>query len=157
MAVEILLARQDYTVAIEVGMARQRNSKAAGHAHRYGTFGYTDNQITLKNIYAVGAEMAVAEWLGIPDFTPHVDKWKSEPDVFPDWEVKHTMNMERDYGFVQTNDNDNDRVVFVRGWPIFQIIGWLPVSYCKHPDWLGPWNGRPNAYKVPYTELVRAK
>ena len=157
MAVEILLAREDYSLAIEIGMARQKNSKKAGHAHRYGTFNYTENEIVLKNVYAVGAEIAVAHWLGVKDFVPHVDTFKNEPDVFPDWEVKHTMNMERNYGFVQTNDNDRDRVVFVRGWPIFQIIGWLPVSYCKHPDWLGPWNGRPNAYKVPYAELVRAR
>lgn len=157
MAVEISLTNEDYKMAIHTGLARCRSSYKAGHIHRYGTYGYTDNEIILKNIQAVGAEIAVAEWLGVKDFTPHVDVFKNEPDVFPDWEVKHTMNMSRDYGFVQTNDNDNDRVVFVRGWPVFQIIGWLPVSYCKHPDWLGPWNGRPDAYKIPYAELVPAK
>ena len=89
----------------------------------------------------------------MPDFIPSVDSYKDDPDIVPDWEVKHT-ELDTGHLIIQANDRDSDRVILVTGSNPFVIRGWLPVSYCKDDLYLKT-TSRNTAYWVPQTELVK--
>ena len=84
-----------------------------------------------KQIDAVGAESALAAFMGLDDFTPLNGTFKDVADVGHNLEIKHTH---RDNGnlIISSIDRDNDIAVLVTGsMPTFSIIGWRPVLECK--------------------------
>lgn len=155
MSVFIALSPYEYEMAWQVGYERCHQSKKAGHKHVMASDHLTEKEVVMHNAQAVAAEMAVANWLGYTDhnYTPHVNTFKNEADVPPDWEVKHSRYETAQFMPIQDNDRDTDKAVFVRGFPIMEIVGWLPVSYCKFDGYHSNDFGRGWFYKVPIHEL----
>jgi hypothetical protein len=84
----------------------------------------------------VGAEMALAKYIGKSDFEPTVNTFKDEPDI--DWnglpiEVKWTKYVAGQL-IVHEYDRTTDIAVLVTGKsPHYFIAGWIPVAIAKKP------------------------
>lgn len=159
MSIFLALNEHNYAQAFEVGLARCEASQQAGHKHAYASDHLTTREIVAYNAQAVAAEMAVADWLGLGDriWRPHVNTFKREPDVPPYWEVKHSRYEAAQFMPIHDNDRDTDMAIFVRGFPILEIVGYLPVFECKKPDYKSNAFGRGWFYKVPISELYPIK
>ena len=138
---------------LKAAMARLGNASKAGYKHKYDSTHLTPERMLQLDWQAACAEIAAAKWLKVPNFVLSVDTYKNQPDIEPDWEVKHTY---RDNGhlIIQENDRDTDRAILVTGSNPFVIRGWLPVSYCKDSLYLKT-TSRNTAYWVPQNELVQ--
>jgi hypothetical protein len=153
MSVEMHLNSTELAAALAAAVERVESAAKAGYKHKYAsTHLEIGTQIKL-NWFGACAEIAVAKWLKVPNFVLSVNTYKGEPDVTPDWEVKHT---EIDVGhlIIQENDRDTDRAVLVTGSNPFVIRGWLPVSFCKDSLY-SKTTSRNTAYWVPQSELVK--
>ncbi len=84
-----------------------------------------------KQIDAIGAECAVAEYFGFEDFKPLNGAYKDKADVGENIEVKHSYlacgNL-----LISGIDRNTDIAVLVIGrCPSYELVGWLPVFECK--------------------------
>ena len=149
MSVEVLLNETEMDYALFCAAARIEKSKGYSLDTEH-----LAPEVRLK-AFALGAsaELAAAKWLKVPNFRLSIDTYKSEPDIWPNWEVKHTVF---DYGnlIIQQNDRDTDRAILVTGLNPFVIRGWLPINYCKDSLYLKT-TSRNTAYWVPQNELVK--
>ena len=153
MSVEVLLSETELHVALSAAMIRIQNATKAGYKHKYPSEHLSPDYVFKLNWLGASAEIAVAKWLNIENFIPSVDSYKEDPDIEPDWEVKHT-ELDTGHLIIQENDRDSDRAVLVTGSNPFVIRGWLPVSYCKDSLYLKT-TSRNTAYWVPQSELVK--
>ena len=149
MSVEVLLNQVEMDYALLCAAARIEKSKGYSLDTEH-----IPPELRLR-AFALGAtaELAAAKWLNVPNFRLTIDTYKSEPDIAPDWEVKHTVQ-DNGHLIIQQNDRDSDRAVLVTGLNPFTIRGWLPVSYCKDSLYLKT-TSRNTAYWVPQNELVQ--
>lgn len=109
-------------------------------------------EFILKQIDAVGAESAVADYFGLTDFVPKNGTYKNRADVATNLEVKHTRLF---FGnlIITVIDRDNDIAVLVTGsMPSYSIIGWKIVSECKQEQYKSE-RLAPNSYLVPHAKL----
>ena len=84
-----------------------------------------------KQIDAVGAECAVAEYFGFKDFKPLNGTYKDRADVGQNIEVKHTY-LEQGNLIITYLDRDDDFAVLVTGrCPSYYIVGYTMVNKCK--------------------------
>ena len=153
MSVEILLKQADLDGALWIATKRTANAHDKNYKHKYNSEHLQPDYILKLNWLAACAELAVAQWLQVPDFVLTSDTFKGVPDVPPDWEVKHT-ELDTGHLIIQENDRDSDRAVLVTGSNPFVIQGWLPVKFCKDDLYLKT-TSRNTAYWVPQTELVK--
>ena len=153
MSVEILLNQVELDQGLKAAMARLGNASKAGYKHKYDSTHLTPERMLQLDWQAACAEIAAAKWLNVPDFIPSVDSYKEDPDITPDWEIKHT-ELDTGHLIIQENDRDTDRAILVTGSNPFVIRGWLPVSYCKDSLYLKT-TSRNTAYWVPQNELVQ--
>jgi hypothetical protein len=80
---------------------------------------------------SVGAEMAVAEYLGIKNFEPTIDTFKNEADIGTNIEVKWTKYTDGS-AIVSPTDRLNDVICLVVGKsPVYYITGWIPVIMAR--------------------------
>jgi hypothetical protein len=122
-------------------------------------YSYDNEHLELKELLrlcALGAaaELAAAKWLNVPNFRLSIDTYKDEPDIWPNWEVKHT-EYAGGHLIVKDNDRNSDRAVLVTGTNPFTIRGWLPVEYCKDDLYLKATRQTEVSYWVPQNELVK--
>jgi hypothetical protein len=153
MSIEILLNDREVQIALQAAMARMINADKAGYKHKYASDHLKPDYILKLNWLGACAEIAAAKWLKVPNFEPTIDSFKDQPDIEPDWEVKHT-SLDNGHLIIQANDRDSDRVVLVTGSNPFTIRGWLPVKFCKDDLYLKT-TSRNTAYWVPQSELVK--
>jgi hypothetical protein len=89
--IEILLTQADEILSAQVGLQRVEYSKINGHSHSYIT---PNNGNYFKDIMiassSIAAEIAVAKSLGIMNFKPTANTFKSMADVAENIEVKWT-------------------------------------------------------------------
>ena len=105
-----------------------------------------------KQIDAVGAESAVAEYMGLSDFVPLNGTFKDVADVGENLEIKHTAMQ---YGnlIISSIDRDDDIAVLVTGCiPTYSIIGWRPVNECKQDKYRSD-RIRGDSYLIPRLDL----
>jgi hypothetical protein len=153
MSVEILLNQRELDICLQVAMVRVSNASKAGYKHKYYSGDFPAEAILNYNMHAAAAETAAAKWLKIPKFVLSVDTYKNEPDIAPDWEVKHS-SVDNGHLIIQENDRDSDRAILVTGFNPYVIRGWLPVKFCKDDLYLKT-TSRNTAYWVPQTEIVK--
>jgi len=132
--IDILLTRADEILCAQVGLQRVEYSKINGHSHSYIT---PNNGNYFKDILiaseSAAAEMAVARSLGIANFTPTANTFKSMADVGENIEVKWTSWTDG-HLIVTPKDRDTDIAVLVVGdCPKFKVIGWIPMVIAKKP------------------------
>jgi len=84
---------------------------------------------------AVGAEIAVAQYLGIKNFTPTINTFKSEADIGTRIEVKWTKYADG-HLVISPTDRVNDVAILVTGrGPVYSIAGWIPIIMAKKPKY----------------------
>ena len=150
MSVQIWLNEIEMDYALLSATARMENTKG---------YSYDNEHLELKELLrlcALGAaaELAAAKWLNVPNFRLTVDTYKNEPDIWPNWEVKHT-EYAGGHLIILESDRNTDRAVLVTGTNPFTIRGWLPVQYCKDDMYLKATRQTEVSYWVPQNELVK--
>ena len=150
MSVKIWLTEAELDYALMAGMARIKSSKG---------YSYDNEHLDAKELVrlcALGAaaELAAAKWLNVPNFKLSINTYKDEPDIWPNWEVKHT-EYANGHLIILDSDRDTDRAVLVTGVNPFTIVGWLPVDYCKDDLYLKATRQTAISYWVPQGELVK--
>ena len=132
--IEINLTQADEILSAQVGLQRVEYSKINGHSHSYIT---PNNGNYFKDIMiassSIAAEIAVAKSLGIMNFKPTANTFKSMADVAENIEVKWTSWTDG-HLIVTPKDRDSDIAVLVVGdCPKFKVIGWIPMVIAKKP------------------------
>ena len=150
MSVQIWLNEIEMDYALLSATARMENSK--GYSYDNGHI--LPNELLRLCALGAAAELAAAKWLNVPNFRLTVDTYKDEPDIWPNWEVKHT-EYAGGHLIILDSDRNSDRAVLVTGTNPFTIRGWLPVEYCKDDMYLKATRQTDVSYWVPQNELVK--
>ena len=150
MSVQIWLNEIEMDYALLSATARMENSK--GYSYDNGHI--LPNELLRLCALGAAAELAAAKWLNVPNFRLTVDTYKDEPDIWPNWEVKHT-EYAGGHLIILDSDRNSDRAVLVTGTNPFTIRGWLPVEYCKDDMYLKATRQTEVSYWVPQNELVK--
>ena len=150
MSVQIWLNEIEMDYALLSATARMENSK--GYSYDNGHI--LPNELLRLCALGAAAELAAAKWLNVPNFRLTIDTYKNEPDIWPNWEVKHT-EYAGGHLIILESDRDSDRAVLVTGTNPFTIRGWLPIQYCKDDMYLKATRQTEISYWVPQNELVK--
>ena len=96
--------------------------------------------------------MAVAKFLGINDFEPTINTFKTSADVASKVEVKWTK-WQDGHMVIHPSDRNTDIAILVVGKsPEYYLVGWIPVAHAKVSQywvtseqnwWVGQRNLRP--------------
>ena len=150
MSVKIWLTEAELAYALMAATARINSTKGYSYEN-----GHLDPEELLR-LCALGAaaELAAVKWLNVPNFVLSIDTYKDEPDIWPNWEVKHT-EYAGGHLIIKDSDRDTDRAVLVTGVNPFTIVGWLPVDFCKDDLYLKATRQTAISYWVPQAELVK--
>ena len=122
---------------LSVACAIERIAEINGSPDHSSRF---DKKISFQEYIAqmaesVGAEIAVAHYLGIKDFDPRQSRFKKTADVGSQFEVKWTK-WEAGALIIGDNDRNQDIAILCTGRsPHFVIRGWIPVSIAKDKRW----------------------
>ena len=86
-----------------------------------------------RDAEAVGAEIALARWLGVADFVPTFDTCKNQADVGSRYEGK--WSHWQDGSLILTErDRETDIAVLVTGTaPKLYLCGWIPIGMARRP------------------------
>jgi hypothetical protein len=124
-------------IAIDTGIARAKlykpqfdgvtTKKNYDQERHGGSFA----EFATKQIDAVGAETAAAEYLGITDYEPQNGTYKDRADIGKNVEVKHTYRRNGNL-IISSIDRDSDIAILVIGrMPVYVVIGWFEVQLAK--------------------------
>lgn len=110
----------------------------------------------LQHMICAGSELAFARMLGLKDFVPHVNKWKTELDVPGFGEVRYAFppnfpqysDVVRGLRMTKADDDDLKYVLLAGGlgkktkrtapkWvsPPYIAVGWMYGHEVKKPQW----------------------
>lgn len=131
---------------VEVGYQRQK--PYFGDPTRNINYSEGDLWELHQHAICAGAEMAFARMMGLKDFVPHYNKWKSEMDIPGFGEVRYSASDGRGMRYT-TRDNDQAWYVLITGglyvktkrYPPdylgnpYHAEGWMFGYECKNPDW----------------------
>lgn len=152
MAYQVSLTLLDYLDAVEVGVARMRQSAQRGH--NAANVRQRDWFTRLRNeVCGAAAELATARWLGI-EWSRSVGTYRSEADVGQDCDVRHC---ERHDGrlILRRHDHPYRQFVLVTGSPPNLLL----QGYCRAAEMMVPefWRnpgGFGGAWFVPSSRLL---
>lgn len=148
---EVTLA--EHQEAQEAAKLEYDRARERGYKHAYKS-DHIPAERKIEMIYrAYCAQYAVARWWGVPDYHVNIDSFKSEPDVPPFFEVRYSMNPMVEYVKCWPNDRDGDRLIFVRGWPDLEIVGYIPITLAKQRYPAYDWEKRGAFHRVPLGDL----
>jgi hypothetical protein len=154
--IKVELDEYQKLIAEQVGIARAKSFVAHYNGQTNTNYeqqkhGGDFDQFIDRQVAAVAAEIAVAEYLGLSDFVPQNDVYKDKADVGTNIEVKYTHLMTGNL-LIRKRDRDADYGVLVIGdMQAFYIVGWIPVKEAKTEQY-----GRhhlPGCYLVPKADL----
>ena len=134
--VQVILDRSQELQAAASGFARSTGDKAntPDHAGRYNTK-INFHEFIAEHSEAAGAEIAVAQYMGIRNFIPTVNTFHDAPDIQLGnlgFEVKWTkyinghLIIHKDYPRLT-----DVAILVVNKSPVYQIIGWMPIVWAK--------------------------
>jgi len=114
--------------------------------------GGTFAEFATKQIDAVGAETAAAEYLGITDYEPQNGTYKDKADIADNVEVKHTYKRNGNL-IISSIDRDGDIAILVIGrMPVYVVMGWYLVKEAKQEGYRSELI-RGDSYLVPRADL----
>lgn len=131
---------------VEVGYQRQK--PYFGDPTR--NINYSEGDLWELHQHAVcaGAEMAFARMMGLTDFIPHFNKWKSELDIPGFGEVRYSATGDRGLRYTVRDNDDSWYVLIVGGLSVktkryapswtgnpYQAVGWMLGRDCKRDEW----------------------
>jgi hypothetical protein len=109
-------------------------------------------EFATKQIDAVGAETAAAEYLGISDYEPSNETYKDKADIADNVEVKHTYKRNGNL-IIASIDRDGDVAILVIGrMPVYVVMGWFEVQQAKQEGYRSELI-RGDSYLVPRADL----
>ena len=134
--IKVVLDEYQKLIAEQYGIARAKSF--VGHFNGKTNTNYEQqkhggdfDQFIDRQVAAVAAELAVAEYLGFTDFVPKNDVYKDEADVGTNIEVKYTHLMTGNL-LIRKRDRDSDYGVLVIGdMSAFYIVGFISVKEAK--------------------------
>jgi len=151
--IEGVVTPEEHKEALEAATAEYERARARGYSHAYKS-DHMSAETKINLIYrAYCAQYAVARWWGVPDYHVNINSFKSEPDVPPFFEVRYAVSALADFAKCWPGDRDGDRLIFVRGWPALEIVGYIPVSLAKTRYPLYDWEKRGAFHKIPIGDL----
>ena len=135
MLTEYALTIEEEAICAQVGWDRQL--PYLGQPEKNMNYSEGDVWESMQHMIAAGSELAFARMIGITDFVPHVNKWKTEVDVPGFGEVRYAFppkfpeytNEIRGLRFT-TNDDPDLKYVLLAG-------GLAKKTRRQAPDWKG--------------------
>ena len=127
MLVSYALTPQEEATAVEVGYQRQK--PYLGDPTRNVNYSEGDLWELWQHAVAAGSELAFARMIGMNDFTPHFNKWKTELDIPGLGEVRYTFSEQPKLRFT---NKDNETLIY-----ILMADGMRHKTRRVAPDWLG--------------------
>lgn len=131
---------------VEVGYQRQK--PYFGDPTRNVNYSEGDLWELWQHAVCAGAELAFARMLGINDFIPHYNKWKSELDIPGFGEIRYSFPPVRGMRYTTRDSDENWYVLISDGlchkvkrtapqWqgPAYNAIGWMWGKDCKRDEW----------------------
>ena len=155
---KVVLDVRQANVAIDTGIIRAKRYKTQydgvstkknyDQERNGGSFA----EFATKQIDAVGAETAAAEYLGVIDYEPSNDTYKNKADIGQNVEVKHTYRRNGNL-IISSIDRDSDIAILVIGrMPVYVVMGWYPVKEAKKESYRSELI-RGDSYLVPRVDL----
>ena len=127
------------------GVTTKKNYDQERHGGSFAEF-------ATKQIDAVGAETAAAEYLGITDYEPQNGTYKDRADIADNVEVKHTYRRNGNL-IISGIDRDSDIAILVIGrMPVYVVIGWFSVKQAKDAKYRSELI-RGDSYLIPRADL----
>lgn len=157
------LTVEEEAMATRIGY--QRQEPMLGQPERNRNYSEGDIWEAWQHMVTVGSEIAAARMLGLWDFVPHVNAFKSKQDI-PGYEVRYSFSKPGGHAMRFSKGVDDPDKIYIltsgglehktrryednewRG-PEFTALGWMRGVECINPDW----NSRGNNYSVPWREL----
>ena len=157
------LTVEEEALAAKVGFERQL--PMLGQPERNRNYSEGDIWEAWQHMITVGSEIAAARMLGLWDFVPHVNTFKSKQDI-PGYEVRYCFSKPPGHSLRFTKGIDSEHEVYVltsgglesktrrsaeTQWkgPAYTALGWMRGADCINPDW----HYKGNTYYVPWREL----
>lgn len=157
--------------ATEEGMAArigyERQLPMLGQPERNRNYSEGDIWEMWQHAIAAGSEIAAARMLGLTDFVPHVNTYKSRQDI-PNYEIRYSFTKERDpkwaLRFRKGVDSEQEAYILIVGGPehrsrrnkeegylcpAYKAIGWFYGFQCTGEQY----RVKGDSYSVPYTSL----
>ena len=163
------LSPEEEAICAEIGYQRQKPYFGNPQANR----NYSEGDIweMWQHCIAAGSELALARMMGLNDFIPHVNKWRSEEDV-KGVEIKYCFTsinkVNTEWSLRQTVlDKPESIYILLVGGPEnkkqrlpsqeyhsdpYQAIGWFNGWECRVPEFEVSFTNGKN-WRVPYTAL----
>ena len=154
------LTPQEEATVTEVGYQRQK--PYFGDPSRNVNYAEGDLWELWQHAVCAGAELAFARMIGLNDFVPHYNKWKSELDIPGFGEVRYSFPPVRGMRYTTRDDDSSWYVLISDGlcsktkryapdWkgPEYKALGWMFGADCKRDEWR--YNDR--TWYVPVEEL----
>lgn len=162
------LSPEEEAICAEVGYLRQKPYFANPQANR----NYSEGDIweMWQHSIAAGSELAFARMMGLNDFVPHVNKWRSEEDV-AGVEVKYCYSSKEGYEGWSLRHNSLDKptsiYILLTGGPEkkkyrllseeyhsdpYEARGWIYGSECRTPEFEVS-HTNSSKWRVPHTYL----
>lgn len=158
------LTVQEEALACRIGFERQL--PMLGQPERNRNYSEGDVYECWQHMVAVGSEIAAARLLGIEDFEPHVNVYRSKEDI-PGYEIRYAFSSQYGHRLRYRADIDKPHGIYIllaygleirtrryeesdwRGTP-YEALGW---SYGK--DIVKPeYRFKGQTYYLPYKELL---
>jgi hypothetical protein len=162
------LSPEEEAICAEIGYQRQKPYFGNPEANR----NYSEGDIweMWQHCIAAGSELAFARMIGLDNFVPHVNKWRTEEDV-QGVEIKYCftyINKQKEPSLrYNALDKQESIYILIIGGPEvknqrlrskeyhsepYQAIGWIYGSECKNSEFEVPFSNGKN-WRVPYTNL----
>lgn len=128
--IRVKLGEDDQKWATEVGRRRWKSSSERGSRPNF------PDAKEIDHIDGAGAELAFCRALKLT-WPASVDTFTSQPDVYPNWEIRSLRNMSGVKVRPADKDPDDRLVVWVRGsLPTYEVMGYIRAGGARrHPEW----------------------
>ena len=163
------LTPQEEAIAARVGYERQL--PMLGQPERNRNYSEGDIWETWQHMICAASELAAARMMGLDDFEPHVNTFKSKLDIpgyeirysftknipgYPKWALRYKDGVDDPneiYILMVGGPEDKVRRSAADGYlaPAFRAVGWLYGAECKDIRFMMPY-GKGN-YAVPIADL----
>jgi hypothetical protein len=163
------LTLADETTCVEIGFERAKPYFGNPQANRNYSEG--DTWELHQHIVAVGSELAFARMIGLNDFVPHFNKWRTEQDVpgteikycwtntnpnYPDWSLRHHEldNPEHVYVLMSQGLEKKAQRMPSQEWrsPAYVALGWMYGHEARVSQYEQS-ASRYRTWRVPFQEL----